>query len=573
MIRMAWLAATLLAVAGACLAQPAQNNCWDPSLEYGAGNKVFYEGWGYGPPAGDYSRAGSQPYLVRDYGRDWTSIGPNPLAWVISGKNGQSAFTPKPPQYASDNPMRENDDYTNSGSAYNAGYLDGSWPYADTPFRSGIYVDGPQPYHMQSVWFDVNGNGQDVGDGVNRLQILLKHPIPDLSEPRKVRVDVQYWWSKNWQTNLGFGIRLYFEKTGGGEAWIDFAPHNYNYADPKQTKFAFRIVGIAEHPEWEQWSDTYLPVGAGNFAAPEDKTHWRHVGIDFGLIEPESVTLVTRQASFTEQENRFARLSDLDIASYFVRPTALAVGIVDEAPNGPTAAPGSVFMDNVWVSTMLPPVTTIAGVKQSTASAPVEIASAIVTAQFHDDQVAPFSFAVESPDRASGIRVLWQSEVAPGDDVSISGKVAVDGAEIVIQASQVSVNSSGLETPAPLTMTGAASGGGKLGLQAGVVNDAGTGAPAQGLNNIGLLVTLFGKVTQSLPGSFQEGGFYVDDGSGLSDGSGNRGISCRPPSFFGFPGPVPDAGRYVKVTGVMGARKSGSLNVRYLWTTGWEYLD
>jgi hypothetical protein len=203
----------------------------------------------------------------------------------------------------------------------------------------------------------------------------------------------------------------------------------------------------------------------------------------------------------------------------------------------------------------------------------VEIPSAIVTAQFHDDQVAPFSFAVESPDRASGIRVLWQSEVAPGDDVRISGKVAVDSAEIVIRATEVTVNASGQEVPDPLTMTGMASGGSKLGLQAGVVNDAGTGAPAQGLNNIGLLVTLFGKVTQSSPGSFQEGGFYVDDGSGLNDGSGNRGILCRPPLFFGFPGPVPDTGRYVRVTGVMGARKSGSVNVRYLWTTGWEYLD
>lgn len=70
-----------------------------------------------------------------------------------------------------------------------------------------------------------------------------------------------------------------------------------------------------------------------------------------------------------------------------------------------------------------------------------------------------------------------------------------------------------------------------------------------GLNNIGLLITISGRVTacSGLYGSF----FYIDDGSRRRDGSGNTGIKV---SWADFPpgGPyiIPKVGWRVAVTGI-----------------------
>lgn len=568
------LIVTLAALGAATvIAAPTENPCYDPSAAYGAGLKVFYEGWGYAEPAGDYSLGGA-PYKAGDYGRGWTSIGPNPLGWIVSGKNGQAAFAPKPPQLDSTEACRENNDYTNSGEYAGSSTLTGgSFPYAGTARASGVYVDGPQLHHLQSIWVDVNGNGEDVGDGVSRLQFLLKHDIPELPDGKKVRADVQYYWTKNYWTNLGYGIRVYFETNSGGTGHIDFAPHIYVEPDPKTSKFAWRIVGIPEHPEWEQWTETFMPMGAGNYAAPEDRVHWRHVGIDFGLITPGEVTLVTREATYTEQENRFVHLTGINLFDYIKGAKALAIGQVDEAPVGTTSASQKMWIDNVWVSTSLPPATSIDEIKKTGAGAPVALSSALVSAQFHDDTVAPFSFAVQTADRSSGVRVLWPSEAMPGDDVAITGKVAVVDGECIVQADGVQTSASG-SAPNPLAMNGLASGGGDFGLQKAVANSVPASAKAAGLSNVGLLVKLTGKVTYALyDGTFSNAGFYIDDGAGLDDGSGNAGIRCRPPSLFGIPGTLPDVGRQVVVTGVMGVKQAGGMNTRYLWTTAWEYAD
>jgi len=63
---------------------------------------------------------------------------------------------------------------------------------------------------------------------------------------------------------------------------------------------------------------------------------------------------------------------------------------------------------------------------------------------------------------------------------------------------------------------------------------------AHGLNNIGLLVRTWGKVT--LAG---RGWFYLDDGSSVSDGSGVIGIYVDAPSMS-----VPANGSYATVTGI-----------------------
>lgn len=63
---------------------------------------------------------------------------------------------------------------------------------------------------------------------------------------------------------------------------------------------------------------------------------------------------------------------------------------------------------------------------------------------------------------------------------------------------------------------------------------------SSGLNNIGLLVTVFGKVEKS-----SYGYFYINDGCNLDDGSGDIGIRVECPTLA-----PPARGKYVSVTGI-----------------------
>ena len=96
-----------------------------------------------------------------------------------------------------------------------------------------------------------------------------------------------------------------------------------------------------------------------------------------------------------------------------------------------------------------------------------------------------------------------------------------------------------------------------------------------GLNTVGILQTIYGRVTHvksSAPSSWDDY-FYIDDGTGYVDGtsdgsSTNVGIRCRPSSAASQQlYPMPATGDYVAVTGVMGARAAGGNIIRNFWTT------
>jgi len=173
--------------------------------------------------------------------------------------------------------------------------------------------------------------------------------------------------------------------------------------------------------------------------------------------------------------------------------------------------------------------------------------------------------------------------VEPGDIVSVAGATSLDDGELVINASNVVVNSSGNPTPEPLVVNGLETGGGDFGGQGAVVDDA-TVFPVKMsalMNNVGLLMKIRGKVTASVyDGTYAGSYFYVDDGyvddflgisTGIKDGSGNVGIKCRAPrGWFGMAGEVPSEGTYVEVLGVMGVRQVNGNNARYMWTVEWQ---
>ena len=171
-----------------------------------------------------------------------------------------------------------------------------------------------------------------------------------------------------------------------------------------------------------------------------------------------------------------------------------------------------------------------------------DIPGAIVSRAFGDSH-----FYIQADDRSSGIRVVRPGHaLTAGSRASISGTVRTDAeGERYIDAS--AAVSAGTGTAAPLGMTLNALGGGPF------QYDPATGAGqqgiqgAQGLNNIGLLVRVSGRVTHSA-----DGWFYLDDGSGTDDGSGHTGIRV-----LLWSGSSPAAGEFVRVTGVSSAIRIG----------------
>ncbi|MBI2842302.1 MAG: fibronectin type III domain-containing protein, partial [Armatimonadetes bacterium] len=156
-------------------------------------------------------------------------------------------------------------------------------------------------------------------------------------------------------------------------------------------------------------------------------------------------------------------------------------------------------------------------------------------------------FYIQEADRSSGIRVndtTTASYVIPGDLVSIPADTAqitsTDG-ERVINSDQTAMG--GLaEPPKPLGVNNRDLGGGAA--------NAYTPGPAGGvgLNNVGLLVEVWGKVT-----SVGSDYFYLDDGSNKTDGSGATGVRV-----VGVTGYMPAANDYVAVTGISGLATYGT---------------
>lgn len=125
-------------------------------------------------------------------------------------------------------------------------------------------------------------------------------------------------------------------------------------------------------------------------------------------------------------------------------------------------------------------------------------------------------FYAEDPLRSYGIKVVYGGTpvVSRGDSVNITGDLLIDGnKEAYLSATNVAVNSSGNDIPAPLGMVAKLLGGSDTPDKIGVSTPPGTG-----LYNKGMLVKCWGKVTGVYPA---EKCFYLDDGSILDDGTGH----------------------------------------------------
>lgn len=132
---------------------------------------------------------------------------------------------------------------------------------------------------------------------------------------------------------------------------------------------------------------------------------------------------------------------------------------------------------------------------------------------------------VEEPNRRAGIRVNYGQALAPSALVDVVGTMDSVGGERLVNAEYVDVIGTGAQIK-PFATKASALGGSAFGLQDPTMEyrwDEGQGGPlllpALGLNNIGLLVRLWGVVT-----AVGDDFFYLDDGSGCCDSSMNPGV-------------------------------------------------
>jgi len=161
------------------------------------------------------------------------------------------------------------------------------------------------------------------------------------------------------------------------------------------------------------------------------------------------------------------------------------------------------------------------------------------------------AFYVEEPDLSGGIRVDWPSGPAIPSDivVNVVGKLgAASSGERQILASSVTQGTA--SSVGPAAMTNLALGGSSPGEDTSGI----TGSDY--LYNIGMLVTIWGKVTE-----VGSGCFWMDDGSAITSDTGHLGVrvatgSLAMPSGFGN-----DA--YVTASGISSCTKlAGNVLVR-----------
>jgi len=149
------------------------------------------------------------------------------------------------------------------------------------------------------------------------------------------------------------------------------------------------------------------------------------------------------------------------------------------------------------------------------------------------------AFYVEETDRSAGIKVVSNAHVVvKGDLVNVAGTLGVSGSERALFATSVTPVGTA-SVPKPLAM-----GCDKAGGMSPSAATPGT-TDGRGLYNVGLLARVCGSVSYSNTDDPQDMYFYVDDGSGVWDGSGHAGVMVRCGSV------TPPASGFAAATGVV----------------------
>lgn len=193
------------------------------------------------------------------------------------------------------------------------------------------------------------------------------------------------------------------------------------------------------------------------------------------------------------------------------------------------------------------PCATLAQAKNNPDGAQVFLRNVIVSAGTSHFTNA---FFVQEQDRSNGIKVDKGFLTVPyGRIIDISGTLASTGGERRITGASVfTVSTPG--PPKPLALACSAVGGeGLNGYTPGITGGVGP-------HNLGLLVRAWGRIT-AVDSSTGNKFFYIDDGSGLEDGTvaGRKGLRVTWLNLWSAPSP--QVGKYALVTGIASCFQSG----------------
>ncbi len=316
--------------------------------------------------------------------------------------------------------------------------------------------------------------------------------------------------------------------------------------DPQSGKTGENVYGYNLFGDYENNLATaqYLtttPINCKLLAGTTLK-FWRRLGIESSSFDRANIRASNEYSDWvTVWEHQGASICDSDWIqrSYDISQYADGKSLVrvqwGMGPTDPITTYPGWNLDDIEIWAAVPPVKTIPQAKFVPDGQAVTIEHAVVAGS------AGNAFYVIQKGTASGIRIEGSSMPPLGRIVDIIGvlETNADG-ERLIRAEHLIPPFAGPQNDSfrPISMGCKSVGGSALGLQQGVWNTLGP-------NNIGLLISVCGTVTQRDPeGRY----FYLDDGSGIKDGTStlgepNKGIRIAyDPSLY-----LP--GRKLRVTG------------------------
>lgn len=475
-------------------------------------------------------------------------------------------------------------------------------PFVPDPAPAYAFFDFSEP--LASPWFNKGGNwGVDSGalrhtgfypwSGVSCC-LLYSYQDVGVSFRMKINSAEQ---PANWAgvalrtadrmhavANSGYlflvrrnGEAVLYNQTSGAMVSVPGAVADVdNYHDYRITIEGFRIrvwidgvLRIDSTDSWQRFASGYVTAQVHKADASFDDMHV----VKFPVPTP----VVTDDGGFTTDLSRLR-------ASWTVSDTANIQGYlfaVGTSPGATDVMPWTHTSDTsidlqivltqgssyyVQVKSVYP------GGLESSAGSSDGIAAAIAVPTLRETKSIPLSTMVvvenkmvsgvfpdcvyaQEPDRSGGIRVQGSFAVDAGDVVTILGRTALAGKELCLTNASIVSRAPGA-APGPLGVTNASAGGGTDGEQPSQINDALTGATAAGVSPVGLLVRTSGRVSFVDPlGLFA----YVDDGSGIRDGSGHTGVRV---SLTGLPEPV--TGAFARVTGCCSVIEISGACARFL---------
>lgn len=161
----------------------------------------------------------------------------------------------------------------------------------------------------------------------------------------------------------------------------------------------------------------------------------------------------------------------------------------------------------------LAPVTSIPEAKKTANGTHVTLASSVITSTTNG------SYIQESWGAPAGIRIQTSLPLTLGAPAMVFGTLGTANGERHVSVTAALTRSA--DQVRPHAVRTSQLGGGAFGLQGGVLEFLPSGSLriTRGLNNVGLLVKIAGRVT-----AVGSDHFYVDDGDGCLDGSGNVGV-------------------------------------------------